>query len=222
MLKFALNTFSNFLSPPFCASCRLFLQERRVLCSCCDQLLKPLVSQALEITSTKKMKILAASDYHGPLRQLILAKRFRSYISSRHLAQLIWEKTFLSQLEYDYLVPVPLHWSRYVWRGFNQSEIMADFLSKKTGKPVLNLLQRCRRTKYQSELKFKDRYYNVKDAFDLKNKFVLEEKGAIYREKRFVIVDDLMTTGATLKSMAKALLPLKPSSLVAVVAARVV
>ena len=119
-------------------------------------------------------------------------------------------------MEYDLLVPVPLHWTRSAKRGFNQANVMANYLSKKSGVAVVNLVKRCRQTGYQAGLSAEKRYENVKDSF------VLCDKKEEYKGKKIVIIDDLVTTGATIRAVAKSLLPLKPKSIIAVVAARVV
>ena len=216
MIRSILNTFYSILSPPFCASCKAFLDARNVLCVDCEKSMQPVVSKEIEITATKKVRVISVSDYQAPIKSIILAKRYSNDLASRQLGELIWDKTFVRNVEFDFIVPVPLHWSRRAWRGFNQAENIAKILSKKSRKPVVNLLRRNKRTKYQSELHLKQRYDNVKDVF------VLSGKEELYQGKKILIVDDLMTTGSTLKAVSRALLSLKPASLTAVVAARVI
>jgi ComF family protein len=207
---------SKIFSPPICSCCKQFLHERSVFCNSCDKKISPIISLPLKITQSRQMRIMAVCEYKEPVRSLILAKRYRNCLSSNQLAQLIWEKTFLKNMEYDLLVPVPLHWTRSAKRGFNQANVMANYLSKKSGVAVVNLVKRCRQTGYQAGLSAEKRYENVKDSF------VLCDKKEEYKGKKIVIIDDLVTTGATIRAVAKSLLPLKPKSIIAVVAARVV
>ena len=210
------DVLKNIISPPHCSSCKKFLHERSVFCFECEKKLKPIVSHTLDITPSKSIKVFSVSRYVDPIKALILSKRYGNYVSCVQLAQLILEKTFLKEQEFDYLVPIPLHWTRYARRGFNQAEVIARTIGKETGIPVINLLKRVKMTSYQSKLSSTDRYSNVKKAFKLN-----VEKDQ-YIGKRLLLIDDLMTTGATLKAAAKTLLPLKPVLLQAVVAARVV
>lgn len=216
LVKSTFNYLSFLISPPFCSSCKTFLQKREIFCEYCFDLIKPVVSTSVSITAKHSMRVFSISDYQEPLKSLILAKKWSDRLASKYLAELIWEETYLKNIDFDYLIPIPLHWSRTIKRGYNQAEVISDILSIKSGKPSLNILQRAKATQYQSELSIEQRSINVKDAFNLKpNKFDLENKNII-------LVDDLMTTGSTLKSAAKVLLTQKPASINAVVACRVI
>ena len=90
------------------------------------------------------------------------------------------------------LVPVPLHPTRLVERGFNQSELLAREISKATGVPVKPMLVRPVMTSQQAKLSRVERLENVRNAF------ALSPEWAPLPGDRLVIVDDVMTTGATL------------------------
>ena len=122
----------------------------------------------------------------------------------------------MSTLDFDYIIPIPLHWTRYAKRGYNQAEEMAYIISRHSAKPVAHLLKRSKRTPFQSLLPFEKRTQNVADAF----KIISENP--MYVGKKFLIVDDVMTSGATLKAAVKQLRTLKPALITAVVACRVV
>lgn len=162
------------------------------------------------------MAVLAIGAYAPPLRSLILSKSRSNRAVSYQLGKLVWECSYAKESDFDIIVPVPLHWTRYAWRGYNQAEEMAKVLSKKTGKPIINVLKRIRRTPYQSDIRGSERLENVKDVFELSSDCEL------YKNKKILLIDDLMTTGATLQSAAKHLQKLKPEKLTAIVAARVV
>lgn len=216
------NFFVDLVFPPFCNACKLFLTARAVFCYECDSKIKPIISTNLKINKEYELTVFAISFYEQPLRSLILAKNISNILPSKNLGELIWQKTVINQVEFDYIVPVPLHWTRYAKRGFNQSEVIAKVIARKSGKKVLNIIKRKKRTIFQAELNPENRIENVKDAFVLLKNSEKDMAKYIekYRGKNFLIVDDLMTTGATLRSLSKTLIKLEPKSIKAVVACR--
>ena len=95
------------------------------------------------------------------------------------------------------LCPVPLHWTRRFWRGFNQAELLANVVGKRTGLPVAHLLRRARPTGSQARRNRCERLTALKGAFRVRCTASLP---------RFVVlIDDLATTGATLDACAAAL-----------------
>lgn len=98
----------------------------------------------------------------------------------------------------DLIVPVPLHKKRYVQRGFNQSDIIANLVFKNLDKKKENILERIRHTGQQAKLKREERLKNLSGAFKLKNNIDL-------KNKNILLVDDVFTTGSTLQECAKVL-----------------
>lgn len=207
----------NSIAPPFCFHCKLFLDADSVFCVDCLLLIRPIVSKQLPLTKKYSIVVYAISDYQDPLKSLILAKGSSNRAAAVSLAQLIWDHTVLKNQIVDCIIPIPLHWMRYAWRGYNQAEEMALVLSKKAGVSIINALKRSKRTNFQSLLTYEKRFENIKDCFQVKTKYKNEIKG-----KHIVLVDDLMTSGATLQTAARVLRKYKPASIRAVVACRVV
>lgn len=208
--------FWHIIAPPFCASCGLFLLEDTIFCSECSKQIVPIISTTVQITNTKEVKVFAISAYKDPLKKLILAKRYNS-VASYQLGELIWQLTYIRNMPCDVLVPIPLHWTRYAWRGFNQAEHITQTLSTRSGWPMQRLLKRIRRTQPQAQLSPNERQKNVQHVFALRVKHK-----EFYEGKHIVLVDDLMTTSATVRAAAKELLKLKPASITVVVACRVI
>jgi len=103
--------------------------------------------------------------------------------------------------EADALVPVPLHWRRQWARRFNQSAMLAAAVSAESGVPIAaGVLTRVRATLQQVRLTRSERASNVQGAF----KVPQESKGAVIG-RRFVLVDDVLTSGATVDGCARAL-----------------
>lgn len=97
------------------------------------------------------------------------------------------------------LIPVPLHKKRLRERGFNQSELLAKRLSEKTGQRVIDkAIIRKKYTLPQVDLKMNERKENIRDAF-----FCLDS--ALIEDKKVILIDDVLTTGATMTECAKVL-----------------
>ncbi len=100
--------------------------------------------------------------------------------------------------DYDLLVPVPLHPKRLQERGYNQSELLAKALSQQMGIPWKNCLQRVRNTPHQTGMNRAQRLQNLDGAFALR-------RGYDVAGKRIILVDDVFTTGTTMRQCAKVL-----------------
>lgn len=99
----------------------------------------------------------------------------------------------------DALVPVPLHASRLATRGFNQSQLLAEQISRLTGIPVKPMLIRTISTSAQVSLSLEDRRDNVRDAFSVASEWIPSPSDQL------LLVDDVRTTGATLNACVVAL-----------------
>ena len=137
--------------------------------------------------------------YEGDLRRLIhLLKYDRMVPLAAHLAdRMVGVAEVLAPA--DVMVPVPLYRLRSWRRGFNQAHALARELSRRSGIQLApRLLTRVRSTRPQAGLSHAERRRNVDGAFAVRRK-------AAVRGKRVILVDDVMTTGATLGACAKVL-----------------
>ena len=106
----------------------------------------------------------------------------------------------LDSLNYDLIIPVPLHWIKEYSRGFNQAELIGRKISDKFNIPLSKTsLKRIRATPSQIGLSLKERTNNVKGAFSARSSQELSGK-------RILLVDDVMTTGATVNECSRILL----------------
>lgn len=149
--------------------------------------------------------------YDGLLRDVILRMK---YWTGEDLAEVIagvWARTMadrLASINADVVIPVPLHWTRRWRRGFNQSECLARALAKVLAIPCWpRALQRLRATPYQTGQSSRAaRSDNVKHSFAMR-------AGFDARDKTVILVDDVLTTGATSSEAARALRVCKPKEI---------
>jgi ComF family protein len=119
--------------------------------------------------------------------------------------------------EADALVPVPLHWRRLWWRRFNQSAALAEVIAARVKLPVAHALARVKATRQQVGLTASERALNVQGAFRVREQARVDVKG-----RRFVLVDDVLTSGATIDACTRVLLRAGAAAVDVLVFARVV
>lgn len=159
----------------------------------------------------------AAFDYQGPAATLIrqmkyadqphLAKGAAAYMTAQFVA-LKWPFP-------DLIVPVPMAWSRHLERGFNQSELIAIELAAILGCPLEPLLQRKSGEYSQAGLTKRQR-----TAFE--GSLITCKPHREARNKTLLLIDDVLTTGTTLRRCAEALLALQPKKIYGLVFCRAV
>ena len=189
-----------FVLPPWCDKCgEPFV---RGLCSKCR-------AQPLLVEQIRSVAI-----FTGQLRQAIHRFKYERLSSLKvPFGILLADYWNAHSLTADWLTPVPLHPARERERGYNQSDLLAQGLSRRIGVPVLPAaLHRTRRTAVQMQLNASERKQNVDGAFDC-----VEPR---MRGARVIVIDDVCTTGATLDACAAALLQAGAMSVMGLTLAR--
>jgi len=133
------------------------------------------------------------------------------YVLAEHLANVLADQPWFEQL--DLVVPVPTHWFRRWTKGFSHSRLLAEHISEATMLPMLFLIRCIKLIRPQVGLPATARAENVKDAFKPIRRFPVE--GATV-----CLIDDVMTTGSTLREAARALLAAGAAAVYAGVIAR--
>lgn len=225
-VKNILRAFSNFtldvLMPPVCLGCEARLDAHHALCPACWRTIDfirpplcdrlgipmpydtggPMLSAAAVAQPPDYDRARAVARYDGLMRELIHDFKFRDTHDARMLfGRWMSEagKTLIA--ECDVIVPVPLARWRLLTRRFNQSQILAREVAKHSGKPIAPFsLQRVRTTKSQVGLSRTERRRNVAGAFAVPPGQLASVAG-----KAVLLIDDVVTTGATASSAARAL-----------------
>ena len=207
--------------PPICLNCKRYLEDSEKDNLVCTSCLNGIEIYRTLFYSSSGMTLAAASSYSNPaLRELIHSLKYKNFLKAQKPLGEILIK-YLNNLNFklqDFvIVPVPLHKTRYRKRGFNQAELLAKIVGKYFNAPVEDkTLERIKGTKSQIELPdYKARHQNLKDSFAVNEKLAVHFMG-----KRVLLVDDVYTSGATIKEAAKTLKKAGVKEIIALVVAK--
>lgn len=188
----------------FCKNCVSEIKQSDLVCPFCERLslggvVHPVCKRRYGLDGLWSLGI-----YEDPLKKAIQKLKYK-WITE--LAEVLvditieyWAKNppvFLDQIKKDrgenwIIVPVPLHWSRKNWRGFNQAELIAKLFSSKLGLKYEEALVRTKNTKPQVTQKDSyQRKQNIRNAFSLNS--------ILHPQSSILLVDDVWTTGSTLR-----------------------
>ena len=153
-------------------------------------------------------------SYEGTLRKLIHLFKYGKVESlALPLGRFVLTAIPLDQ-NFDTVIGMPMHWRKHWERGFNQADLLARPIAKRYRLKLSTNLRRKRYTKAQAGLTEAERRENLKDSFYVR-------RPAHVRGKRVLLVDDVFTTGATLRAAAEALKNAGAAHVTAVTLARV-
>lgn len=183
----------NWVSEPACRACGYPLHVsilHNSLCSNCIDL-EPEFSEG-------KTLFLLKNAGRNLIHELKYRQGFHLWPDVAKLVQK--SPSYINFIENSILLPIPLHSSKLRYRGFNQSLIFAQILAKlNPSASVCDLLIRIKPTQAQACLSKTQRLANVRNAFSFNPKYVIN------KSLKYVLIDDVFTTGATLNSCARVL-----------------
>ncbi len=209
-----LKGFLDFFFPPLCLGCGKYYEDEDSICEACFQKIEefahPLCLNCDSIVPGQSQcpiclkdsaLLYVYADYRPPLKEIVINFKFRGITSpAKTFARLLaskFEKQF-ADLNIQAIVPIPLHAARKNQRGYNQAELLARELASLTNMELAdNILYRRKRRRPQARLKLEKRKANVAGVFT-----AVECENEI---KRVLLVDDVVTTGATVLEAKKCL-----------------
>ena len=209
--KFIYNSIRIFQHTPACLLCKTFTSKNG-FCTACWQILTPSTTPrcpqcALPVKTVGLCghclrspfafdAVYAAHSYTYPLSHLIHAFKYQKRLNfAKPLAQLMLMRP---PPKTDILIPMPLHRHRLQTRGFNQAHLLATYLTASTKTPLINsAVIRIRDTPKQSLLDERSRQQNLQHAFYIKPKQI--------EGLSITLIDDVITSGASLHALAKSL-----------------
>lgn len=172
-----------FPNPPHCIICGY---EEEGICKSC----------------IKSIKLCEEEEYYGyysgVLKELIHLFKFKKdFLAGEILVNMLESK--IKHIDKDYILTyIPIGKKSKRKRGFNQCEYMAKKLSRKLDLRCNNTLIKIKETKVQKELSKSERIENIKNSFGITN-------SQLIKGNKFILIDDVVTTGATLKEGVKVL-----------------
>lgn len=218
------RTFLDFVYPPVCLICKEVIQEKNspefssnlrpsVCSNCwvsletcekpyCPECKNELDNLQIDCCASHLKSVYALGIFDENFQELIHHFKYKGKISlGKSIGLRLAEELRKQDLsEIAYIIPVPLHKVRKRERGFNQSEILAEILGVELNLKVdKSVLSRIRNTKDQTKLSEEERKQNVTGAFKVQDEL------QILKDKKIILVDDVITTGATLKECAQVL-----------------
>lgn len=223
--KFAIEALGNLLYPNICAGCGTDLSGKEVVCSaCCASL--PVTNfhmhanNPIEKIFWGRVPLLTAFSYlyfnkHSIVRQLLHQLKYQSnpevgYFFGRKMGQAMLQSNRFIDL--DALVPLPLHEVKLRSRGYNQAELVAKGMAEILNIPILSsIVSRPSQNVTQTHKNRTERWQNTSGKFKVNQQMNLERK-------HILLIDDVVTTGATLEACATEILKLKASISIATVA----
>ena len=205
------DIFLNLIFPPKCVICK---KIGDVLCENCFSKIKHFPQQ--KINPPKNINLMVVCGYYdGILKKLIRKFKFskKKSLSSylvRFVEECIKDKNYFYSA--DIITSVPLHQTRLKERGFNQSELIAKQLSNFLNLPYDgNILKRIKETSFMYNLSKSERKKNVKGVFSVSRNL---------NGLNILIIDDILTTGATLSEIASEIKKNGANSVYALVVAK--
>lgn len=225
-LSSSFKTLTDFLFPPFCLICEKASTTSSVVCSSCWNSL-PRLAPGNMLLSTTRAKLCVSSvienviscyifEHGGGFQRIAHALKYQGYTSlGFQLGKEIGIALRTANIQADGIIPVPLHPQKQRERGYNQAEVLAQGIATILGIPVeKNLLKRVRYTKSQTTLSAAERQRNMENAFLLST-----SPNEHLHFRHLLLVDDVITTGATILSCAAEIKRNSPVSITAVSAA---
>ena len=208
-MKGILSDIAGFFMPRTCHMCGCTLREsERTLCVRCVETLPRSLYHRMPLNPMERrfagiVPFVRATGHfiysrNSELAAAIHDMKYRGFPSvGRRLGEIVGEELHMAGFfsGADCVAGVPMHWWKQARRGYNQTDFIAQGIAEATGLPVADALEASRSHKTQTAMTLEQRLANLAGSFRVKDPDALRGRG-------LVIVDDVCTTGSTLRSLA--------------------
>ncbi|NMM61528.1 ComF family protein [Clostridium sp. P21] len=174
-----------------CICCGEEIYNGKYICSKCEKTIR-FCNYGFDIQKEKvSFKCYSISYYSGPIMNLILQLKYKgNFLAGQVISEYMINLIKSKKIKCDYITYVPMTKKRLKSRGYNQTMYLSKMLSKSIDIPVINCLKKIKDTKDQIGLGKEERWKNIKGSFKFSKKYCIENKNIL-------IIDDVITTGAT-------------------------
>lgn len=182
-----------------CPICKVYSEEG-YLCRKCSSRVKLCSNSYILSHNNIVVKYYSTAYYAGAMKELILRLKYKSdFVCGEILSSYMIRKIIEENICCDILTYVPMNRKALRKRGYNQSECLAKNIGKELNIPIVRTLKKIENTKDQIGLNGEERWENIRDSFKAVNKEKLNNK-------KIILIDDVITTGATAFYCAEELL----------------
>lgn len=201
-LKHLIDSFLQAIYPPACIFCGAEISVGDFCCEACKQNVRVNTTiRKMPLATGVTLQCRALYRYDGAVRRAILNLKFydRKEVGAV-LGKRMAEDPAISKIasRVDVITAVPLSKKRYASRGYNQAALIAQALAEQCGVRYVEILEKYRENAEQSTLDKQDREENVRNVYRI-------AKGMQFHGKEVLLIDDIVTTGATLRACAEVL-----------------
>lgn len=233
-MKTLMNKLFNIILPNSCIKCEKTIDEKGIFCLDCFNQLKFITNPKCKLCSDPFIFSVEGSEicancltekpYYDSSIAIIKYDRFSKEIIfklkyhdqtliAKKIANLIHSLNKNIIEDFDIIIPVPIHKSKLARRKFNQSALISKNIAKTNKKIsfIPDLLIKTRNTSTQTQLNKTARYNNIKGSIEINNK--LKSK---IQNKKIILLDDVITTGATINYCSKILRKYQPKEIIVI------
>lgn len=190
IIKYLIESVLNviYCSNETCLICNEYIDSEESICNVC----KGKIEYCSDIFKlNNKIDCFSAAYYASCIKEMIRRLKYKSdFAVGEFLGEILVNAIWKNKIEFDLITYVPLSKKAFKRRGFNQSEFLANYISKCVNKPLQQLLIKKMDTKDQIGLDGNSRWNNMQNCFEVLKNYNLQNK-------KIILIDDVITTGAT-------------------------